>query len=305
MDALAAFVTLLKPQAIGAKVIHGAGRWGVRYPAFNLPSFALILKGPCWLAADQLPATTLEAGDFVLFSAMPAFTLASGPNVKTTAMDPQPAANQVEDLFHGDATAEPTVSMLGGYFSLDPINASLLLDYLPRMLRIRTTDRTGGGVPAVVGLIEQELREERAGRTLILSRLVEILLVEALRAAPVDLVTGGLMAGLRDPQLAAALRGIHTRTAHPWTLATLARECAMSRSSFADRFVRVVGLTPLHYLLQWRLALAKDLLSRGRKTVGETALAVGYESASGFSTAFSREVGQSPKEFIGLHRTAA
>jgi AraC-like DNA-binding protein len=130
------------------------------------------------------------------------------------------------------------------------------------------------------------------------------MLVEALRSAPAELHTTGLLAGLRDPQLASALRGIHTDAAHPWTLITLARQAGMSRSSFADRFARVVGMTPLNYLLQWRIAVAKNMLAREQMSVGETELAVGYESASGFSTAFRRETGRSPKEFIEVHRSA-
>lgn len=105
--------------------------------------------------------------------------------------------------------------------------------------------------------------------------------------------------------LKAIPQGGHTKTAHPWTLSTLAREAAMSRSLFAERFARVIGITPGNYLLQWRLATAKRLLVREQKSVGEAALAVGYESASGFSTAFSREVGLSPKQFIEIHRDGA
>jgi len=78
----------------------------------------------------------------------------------------------------------------------------------------------------------------------------------------------------------------------------------MSRSSFAERFARVIGTTPLNYLLQWRLAVARNMLTRAQTTVAETALAVGYESASGFSTAFSRETGRSQKEFIEAQRSA-
>jgi AraC-like DNA-binding protein len=117
-----------------------------------------------------------------------------------------------------------------------------------------------------------------------------------------DLNTNGLLAGLRDPGLAIALHGIHTQTAHPWTLATLARSAGMSRSSFAERFARVIGTTPLNYLLQWRLAVAKNMLAREQMSVAQTAFAVGDESASGFSTAFSRETGQSPKQFADAHR---
>ncbi|OAM88774.1 AraC family transcriptional regulator [Termitidicoccus mucosus] len=305
MDALAAIVTLLRPQAVGTKIIHGAGRWGVCYPALGQPSFALVLKGPCWLAVDGIPATMLDAGDFVLFPAMPGFTMASDPKVKPSAMKLAPSERQAEEVFHGDATKEPSVSMLGGYFSFDPINASMLLDSLPRMLRIRAADPSIGSVAAIVELIRREARENRAGRALVLARLIEVMLVEALRSVPAGVTATGLLAGLREPRLAAALRAIHTKTARPWTLATLAREAGMSRSAFAERFARVIGRTPLNYLLQWRLAVARDLLARERKPVAETALAVGYESASGFSTAFSRETGQSPKEFIGSHRGGA
>lgn len=299
MDALATVVALLKPQAIGIKLIHGAGRWGVRYPAFGQPGFSLVLAGSCWLAAEGHPATVIGAGDFILFPAMPAFTMGSSPNVRPRAMKPAPDNGQVGELFHGDTEKEPEVSLLGGYFTLDPVNASMLLEFLPRMLRIRATDAASGGVAGAVELIRREAQESRPGRAFVLERLIEIMLVEALRTVPAGVAATGLLAGLRDSRLAIALHAMHTRTAHPWTLDTLAREAAMSRSSFAECFARVVGTPPMNYLLQWRIAVAKNLLARGRHSVAETALAVGYESASGFSTAFSRETGKAPKEFLG------
>lgn len=305
MDALAAIVTLLKPQTVGTKLVRGAGRWGVRYAAFQQPSFALVLQGPFWLAADGPRATTLETGDFVLFSATPAFTLASDPKAKTRAAKPTPSETQLEEVVHGDATAGPSVSLLGGYFAFDPINAPLLLDFLPRMLHVRAAEPAIRRVAPVVELLRQEAAEKRPGQPLVFTRLIEVLLVEALRSAPAEVIATGFLAGLRDPQLAAALRGIHTQTAKRWSLEMLARAAGMSRSSFAERFARVIGLTPLNYLLQWRLAVARSLLATGRTAVAEAAAAVGYESASGFSTAFSRETGQSPKAFIAACSAAA
>lgn len=306
MDALAAVVSLLKPQTVLSKTVYGSGRWGVRYPAVGHPSFAIVLTGACWLAADGLPAALLDTGDFVLFPATPGFTLASDLEVVPRPMHPVPFEQHVDEVVHGDATGElsgePSVSLLGGYFAFDQLNASILVDLLPSMLHIRATDPAIEGVEPIVELIRRETRAERPGQALVLTRLAEILLVEALRSAPAALHTTGLLAGLRDPQLATALRGIHAETAQPWTLATLAREASMSRSSFAERFARVVGMPPLSYLLQWRLAVARQLLAREQMTVAETALAVGYESASGFSTAFSRETGQSPAAFISAHR---
>lgn len=302
MDALSSLVALLKPQAVVAKIVQGGGRWGVRYAAFGHPSFALVLKGPCWFAVDGVSATTLATGDFVLLPATPGFTLASDPEVEPQTLPPVPSGQAVDVAVHGDDVTSPSAHLLGGYFMFDPVNARLLLDMLPALLHIRAGDPAMGGLVPIVDLIKREALAQRAGHTLVLGRLTEVLLVEALRSAPTELTTTGLLAGLRDDRLAAALHAIHARTAEPWSLATLAREAAMSRSSFAERFARVVGVTPLHYLLQWRLAVAKDLLARGQMTVADAAFAVGYESASGFSTAFSRETGRSPRAFAESQR---
>jgi AraC-like DNA-binding protein len=245
---------------------------------------------------------TLGTGDFILFPATPGFTLASDLEVTPKPMSLIPPEHHVDEVVHGDVTTEPSVSLLGGYFAFDPINASILVDLLPKLLHIRAADPAIDSVAPIIDLIKRETQEKRAGQALVLTRLIEILLVEALRSAPADIHTTGLLAGLRDPQLAIALRGIHTQAAHPWTLITLARQAGMSRSSFTERFARVIGITPLKYLLQWRIAVAKNMLVREQMSVAETALAVGYQSASGFSTAFSRETGQSPKEFITVHQ---
>ena len=305
MDALAAIVALLKPQAVLSKTVHGRGRWGVRYPSFGQPSFAIVLKGPCWLAADGVPATTLDTGDFLLFPSTPGFTLASDLDVTPQPMHIVPPDRHIDEVVHGDANAEPSASLLGGYFTVDPIESSLVASLLPGMLLIRATDPAIDSVAPIVSLIAREAHEVRPGQSFVLARLAEILLVEALRSAPPDLQEPGLLAGLRDPQLAGVLHGIHTHPGHPWSLVALACEAGLSRSSFAERFARVIGVPPLTYVLHWRIAVARDLLARGETTVAEAAHAVGYESASGFSTAFSRETGQSPKAFMEERRRAS
>jgi len=298
MDALAAIVSLLRPQTIGAKVIHGGGRWAVRYPALGRSSFALVLEGPYRMAADGFPVVTLETGDFILFSSLPGFTVGTDLGMEPEHITGSPDERVVREVFHGVTGALPAIELLGGYFVFDPVNAPVLLELLPKMLLIRASDPASGNVAALVDLIQREARGDRPGRMLILARLIEIMLVEALRSAPAEQTATGLLAGLRDPRLAATLRGIHTRAAEPWTLVTLAREAGMSRSSFSERFTRVVGTPPMNYLLQWRLAVARNLLAHEGMSVAETALAVGYESASGFSTAFSRETGRPPKDFL-------
>ncbi|MDT5340244.1 MAG: hypothetical protein QOD90_5749, partial [Mycobacterium sp.] len=133
-----------------------------------------------------------------------------------------------------------------------------------------------------------------------LKRLVEVLLIEATRlpAAP-DLGSGGrgLIAGLADPVLAPALREMHADVARGWTVEHLAGVASVSRAVFAQRFSRTVGLTPMQYLLEWRVALAKDLLRTERPAVTQLAQRVGYQSATAFTTAFTRVAGCSPSEY--------
>jgi AraC-like DNA-binding protein len=90
---------------------------------------------------------------------------------------------------------------------------------------------------------------------------------------------------------------MHRDVTHDWTVSILARLCGVSRSTLAVRFREIVGMGPIEYLQRWRMALAKDELRRGTKSIGEIALAIGFQSSSAFSTAFTRAVGCSPKRF--------
>jgi len=90
---------------------------------------------------------------------------------------------------------------------------------------------------------------------------------------------------------------MHVDVGKPWTVAELAALSAMSRSSFAERFNRVLGMAPIDYLLRWRMALAKDRLRHGGESLAEIATACGYQSASAFSVAFTRTVGRPPSTY--------
>jgi AraC-like DNA-binding protein len=135
----------------------------------------------------------------------------------------------------------------------------------------------------------------------VLGRLIEVLLIEALRSAPGEGAPPGLLRALADTRLAAAMRHMHGDPARAWTVPELAKAAALSRSAFFERFSRAVGLPPMEYLLAWRMAMARDLLSRRGLAVAEVAERVGYSSASTFSTAFSRHVGQAPGRYARQH----
>ena len=138
------------------------------------------------------------------------------------------------------------------------------------------------------------------GRDLVVDRLIEVLLVEALRfrSEGADAIgQPGLLAGLADPLLARALRRLHSDVAHAWSVEELAREAGLSRSVFSERFGQKVGVPPMQYLMDWRMALAKAMLQRDAPPLEAVAAAIGYQSASAFSTAFRREVGSPPSQF--------
>lgn len=252
-----------------------------------------MLEGSCRLAVDGERAVTLEAGDFVLLPATPGFTLSGFQPVRPERVDPKVTPSPTGEVRHGTRGGRPDARLLGGYFIFDSPNAALLVSLLPALLHVRGVER----LSVLVRLVGEESNERRSGRDLVLTRLVEVLLIEALRSAPGDGAPPGLLRGLADARLAPAIRHMHGQLARPWTVAQLARTAALSRSAFFERFTRTVGLAPMEYLLALRMAVASELLRRQGLGIAEVAERVGYGSASTFSTAFSRYVGQPPSRY--------
>jgi AraC-like DNA-binding protein len=292
-DPLSEVITLLQPRAVFSRRISGAGRWGVRYSAFGEPSFCAVLEGSCRLTVDGHRPLTLEAGDFVLLPATPGFTMSGFEPVRLERFDPKVTSKVLGEVRHGTRGGRPDVRLLGGWFAFDSPDTALLVSLLPSLVHVRGVER----LSVLVRLVGEEASERRAGRDLMLTRLVEVLLIEALRATPGEDAPPGLLRGLADPRLAPAIRQMHSQLARSWTVALLARTTALSRSAFFERFTRTVGLPPMEYLLSWRMAVAKDLLRRQDLGLAEVAERVGYGSASTFSTAFSRLVGRPPGRY--------
>ncbi|RPH70488.1 MAG: AraC family transcriptional regulator [Myxococcaceae bacterium] len=292
-DPLTEVIALLQPRAVFSKRISGAGRWGVRYSEFGQPSFCAVLEGSCRLAVDGQRVLTLEAGDFVLLPATPGFTLSGFEPVRPDRIDPKVTPAPTGEVRHGTRGGRPDVRLLGGYFVFDSPDASLLVSLLPAVVHVRGVER----LSALVRLVGEESNDQRAGRDLVLTRLVEILLIEALRSSSGSAAPPGLLRGLADARVAPAIRQMHAQLTRSWTVAELAKVAGLSRSAFFDRFTRTVGLPPMEYLLAWRMAVARALLRRHDFAIAEVAERVGYGSASTFSTAFSRHVGQPPSHY--------
>lgn len=293
-DPLSDVIALLQPRAVFSRRISGAGRWAVAYSPFGHPSFCIVLEGKCRLAVNGERALTIQAGDFVLMPATPGFTISGFESVRAVRMDPQSSAARVGEIRHGTPRGKADVVMLGGWFEFESPNAQLLVSLLPTLVHLRGAER----LQLLVKLIGDESGAKRSGRDLLLTRLVEALLIEALRAEPDEDAPPGLLRGLADAQLARALRQMHARIDRPWTVAQLASASAMSRSAFYEKFTTTLGIPPMEYLLQWRMTVARTLLQTGDSNVGEIAERVGYASTSAFSVAFSRVVGVAPSRYV-------
>ncbi len=297
LDPLSEIITLLRPRAVFSKGISGAGRWGVRYTDFGQPSFCVVLDGRCLLAVDGQDTVTLENGDFVFLPATPGFTLSGFEPVTPERIDPKLTPAPTGEVRHGTRGGRADVRLLGGYFIFDSPDTALLVTLLPALVHVRNAER----LSVLVHLVGEETAHRRSGRDLVLTRLVEVLLIEALRSTPGEGTPPGLLRGLADARLAAAMRHMHGDPARSWTVDQLAKKAALSRSAFFERFTRAVGLPPMEYLLAWRMAVAKDLLRGHDIRLAEVAERVGYGSASTFSTAFRRHVGQSPSGYLREH----
>jgi AraC-like DNA-binding protein len=300
IDPLAEVVTLLQPGARYSKVVVGAGSWAIRRTDAGEPFYCVILEGRCRLVADGQAPLELRSGDFAL--------IPSAYGIAMSSPEPPPA-NAValpvalgRGLFRVGRQHGPTdFRMLAGHCSFGSPDAALLVSLLPQLMHVRGEPR----LATLVQLVGEETREQRPAREIVLAHLLEVLLIEALRSTAGTAASPGLAHGLADGRLAAAIRAMHECPAQAWTVAELAKQAALSRSTFFERFSRAVGVAPMAYLLTWRMAIAKDLLRRGEGGIAEIAERVGYSSASTFSVAFARHVGVAPTRYARAQRAAA
>jgi AraC-like DNA-binding protein len=300
IDPLAEVVTLLQPGARFSKLVLGASPWRTGRSNAGQPFYCVILEGACRIVIDGHEPIELQSGDFVLIPA--------AYGVAMSSLEPPPGTEMLAPvaLGKGEFRIGPPdnpidARIMVGHCSFGSPDAALLVSLLPQFVHVRGEQR----LATLVQLVREETREQRPAREVVLSRLLEVLLIEALRSTARTDASPGLVRGLADTRLAAAIRGMHEHPTRAWTVAEFAKEAALSRSTFFERFNRAVGVAPMEYLLTWRMALAKDLLRRNEGRIAEIAERVGYSSASTFSVAFTRHVGRPPTQYAREQRAAA
>jgi len=292
VDPLTSVVTLLQPKMSYTKIVTGAGRWGVRGTLDEAPlCCCVVLEGKIRYTIDASELVA-EAGDFLLIPAMSSFSASSFEIPLPHEWQTEPVVLENGEHRNGAVSADADVRSLVGFCQLTSPDAALLLTLLPKVILIRGDVR----LTTLVQLAIDEARSQRPARDVVLERLLEVLLIEALRSSSNAVTSPGLLRGLADSRLAGAIRRIHESPGEPWTVALLAKESALSRSTFFQRFSAALGVTPMDYLLSWRMALAKRFLAQ-KKTITEVAALVGYSSSSTFTVAFTRHTGMPPGQY--------
>lgn len=292
-DPLAQVVTLLQPTAPFSKVGSGSGRWRIRRTEVGRPFYCAILEGACRFSVDGHEELVLQQGDFVLVPSAHNFTMSSHIPPEADDIIYTPITLPGGEHRLGDPEGPIDIRLLVGYCVFRSADSTLLASLLPQLVHVRGESR----LTTLVQLVSDESRAQRPARTVILERLLEVLLIEALRSGGETSASPGLLRGLSDKRIAIAIRRIHENPDLPWTVAQLANEATLSRSAFYERFSRSVGMAPMEYLLAWRMALAKDWLRRTEVNISEVASRLGYSSASTFTVAFTRHVGLPPARY--------
>lgn len=262
-----------------------------------LIAYHFVIDGTLLLGLGDAPPARIDAGEIVILPRNDGHTLASAPGLNPVSADgliQSGADGGLAQIDHGGG-GTPTHIICGFLGSEEAKNP--LLATLPAVLKINVRQGTSRDwVEASVKFAARELAEGKFASSSVMTRLSELLFVEAVRnyASTLDDTKIGWLKGLTDPYVGRALALLHSRIAAPWTAEMLAAEVALSRSAFNERFTALVGMPPIRYLTYWRLQTAKERLREGRATIAQIAHTVGYDSEVAFNRAFKREFGLPP-----------
>jgi AraC-like DNA-binding protein len=262
-----------------------------------------MVEGACLITLNDMVPLRLSAGDVIVFPHGDAHTMASSTGRQPQQMDAQAILRNRPKELHFGGGGE-TTRLVCGYIACDPRLFQPILTALPRVVTVslRGMDQARWLEASLQHAVE-EANSPRPGAEGVLAKLSEVMVVETLRqyVAQLSPEHTGWLSGLRDRAVGKCLALMHERPAYPWTVDSLAREVATSRSVLAERFTHFVGQSPMQYLGRWRMALATNYLRRSALNLAKIAEEVGYETDAAFSRAFRREFGVPPATWRRIH----
>ena len=274
--------------------------WGLTLPP--MPGyiwFHVVISGRLWLETDEdAQGSWIQPGDLALVPHGEGHVLGSeagAPAPGILDLERELVSDRYEILRHGEGGA-PT-GLICGAVRFEHPAAENLMRTLPSTIHIESSGSPRlDWMESTLRLMAVEAGELRPGGEAVITRLGDILVIQAIRAwmDSDPAARTGWLGALQDPQIGRAISLIHRDPARDWTVASLADELAMSRSAFSARFTELAGEPVMRYVARWRMHVAVDALTEEGATVGELADRLGYRSEAAFSRAFKRVIGDSP-----------
>jgi AraC-like DNA-binding protein len=309
MDAVAGLLD--GPRARGAFLLRSSldPPWSLRIEDEAPLTVVAVVRGSAHLAFDDGPEATLRAHDVAVVRGPGHYLVADQPETRPqvvilpgqrcTTPDGHELSMRDLGVRSWGNTPDGATVLLTGTYPLDGAVSQRLLRALPPLVLLRRDEWDCPFIP----LLADEVVKDAPGQEAVLDRLLDLLLIAVLRAWFARPAAGapGWYRASSDPIVGPALRLLHQEPERPWTVASLAAACRVSRATLARRFAERVGEPPMAFLTGWRLALAADLLLEPGATIGSVAARVGYGSPFALSTAFKRVRGVSPQQ----HRATA
>jgi AraC-like DNA-binding protein len=308
MDALADILSTVRVEGVCHGRILAAAPWGLKVDAGPEARFGYVSRGSCWLSVTGIAEPiALSSGDFFLLAPGMEFLLldnmSSSARPLSEILMAQRGSSDGVIRFGGSGAV---TTIIAGKFTFDGITAKPLTELLPLMILVPASQSRTLAIESTLELLAAEADATAPGAGVVIQRLADLVLIQALRAHLAGLNRGttsrgqGLLPALADPHIGAVLRSMHEQIERPWTVASLALAAGMSRSAFAQRFKDVVGDGPVEYLTRWRMYRASHLLRESEKKLADVAQSVGYDSDVGFNKAFKRILGVAPGEYRKL-----
>jgi len=276
------------------------GNWGLDNPPLKGALFHFVVEGTAQIEDKKGNFIALQKGDFVLLPKGNRHFLRSDEDANIEnfeSVEMKPLGENASEMQLG-TMGERSILICGG-LSFDP-SWHPLIETLPSLLIQRASEQSGAlHTSTLMEMMNSEVHSEMPGSEIVINRLSEVLVVSALRNWMIEGTNNDTswIVALRDEFLGHSLVQIHTAPQNDWSVASLAKEAKMSRSVYAEKFHKLIGMPPMHYVTRIRMNLAADKLRQTTQTVERIALEVGYESAISFNRAFKRYWGEPPGRF--------
>lgn len=273
--------------------------WGLALPPMSgCMWFHVVASGECSLEVAGTAPVALRPGDLALVPHGEGHRLWTEPHLATPLANDLPqqrVSERYSVLRHGGGGAPST--LVCGAVRFDHPAAHAMVKLLPRVIHLDAANSPHADwMESTLRLMAAEAKALRPGGETVITRLADILVVQAIRSwiQQDPAAQTGWLGALQDPQIGRAIMLIHREPARAWTLASLATAVAMSRSAFAARFTELVGEPAMHYVARWRMHVAVTWLKEDTAALSELAGRLGYQSEAAFSRAFKRFIGVSP-----------